>query len=129
MQQEFSEVEWIRTTQQNHPHLAEIAQQYGRMVEVAIMAGEFDRALNFVSMAFDAIKENHVTADSGVEAVAGERIASILETQARIRTVGDLCRRTANELLTIRNIDYPSLRRIVAGLEKYGFALKKINSL
>ena len=125
MAQQYSEVEWIRSTQQRNPHLAEIAQQHGRMVEVAIMAGEYDRALNIVSMAFEAIKENCVTAESNISAVAGERIASILEEQVRIRTVADVCRRTAAELLAIRNIDYPSLRRIVAGLEKYGFELKK----
>jgi alkylation response protein AidB-like acyl-CoA dehydrogenase len=55
MAQQFSEVEWIRSTQQRNPHLAEIAQQYGRMVEVAIMAGEYDRALNIVSMAFEEL--------------------------------------------------------------------------
>jgi hypothetical protein len=127
--QELSEIEWVRSVYENNPRLAEIAAQHARMIELAIMAGERDRAIGIVGLAFDAMIENCITTESSVADLVGERVASILDVGAKIKTVGQLCRWTTEELLTIRGIDYPSIRRIVERLQKNSLSLRKINSL
>jgi len=129
MAHQHSEIEWVRSVYENNPRLAEIATQHARMIELAIMAGERDRAIGIVGLAFDALVENCITTESSVADLVGERVASILDAGAKIKTVGQLCRWTAEELLTVRGIDYPSVRRIVDRLQKNNLSLRKNNSL
>ena len=125
MQQQTSEVAWLADAMARNPALAEIASQHSQMIFVAIMAGERDRALQIVSRAFETIDENVAGLDSHVGIVAGERTGAILEKNAGIRTVGQLCKRSFAELLAIRQIDYKTAGRIQERLEKFGFQLKK----
>ena len=129
MAHQHSEIEWVRSVYENNPRLAEIATQHARMIELAIMAGERDRAIGIVGLAFDALVEKCITTESSVADLVGERVASILDAGAKIKTVGQLCLWTAEELLTVRGIDYPSVRRIVDRLQKNNLSLRKNNSL
>ena len=125
IQQSTSEVAWLAEAMERNPILADIASQHSQMIFVAIMAGERERALQIVSRAFETIDENHATIDSHVGIVAGERAGAILEKNAGIRTVGQLCRRSFGDLIAIRQIDYTTAGRIQQRLEKFGFQLKK----
>jgi DNA-directed RNA polymerase alpha subunit len=123
--EESTDVVWLAEAMERNPILADIARQHSEMIFVAIMACERERALQIVSRAFETIDENHATAESHVCVVAGNRAGAILEKNAGIRTIGQLCKRTISQVLAIRGIDYNSLRQIITNLEKYGFALKK----
>jgi DNA-directed RNA polymerase alpha subunit len=122
---EATDVVWLAEAIERNPILADIARQHSEMIFVAIMACERDRAIQIVSRAFETIDENQATAASHVCIVAGNRAGAILEKNAGIRTIGQLCKRTLSQVLAIRGIDYNSLREIITKLEKYGFELKK----
>lgn len=122
---QIPKVDWLAKVCEEKPHLDEIATQHAEMVRMAILAGERDRAVGIIAMAFDCIQENVIQIDSPVVAVAGERAGAILEKNAGIKTVRQLCKRSFNELLAIRHIDYMTVGRIADRLEKFGFQLKK----
>lgn len=122
---ESTDIVWLAEAIERNPILADIARQHSEMIFVAIMACERDRAVQIVSRAFKTIDENQATISSHVGIVAGERAGAILEKNAGIRTIGQLCKRTYSQLLSIRGVDYMTAGRIVDRLEKFGFQLKK----
>lgn len=119
-----AEPEWLNRTRLNHPHLADIAEQHGRMVEVAILAGNRERALHIIDRAFASLDQNCIGMDSDIASILGERIACILD-KARIRTIGDLTGKTRNELLAIRHVGWKTLRKIIYAIQSHGYDLKK----
>jgi hypothetical protein len=118
------DMEWLNCKRLNHPHLADIAEQHGKMIEVAILAGDRQRAMQIVDRAFDSLDHNCIGYDSCVSAILGERIAAILAV-SRIRTIADLTKRTRADLLSIRQISWDTLRKIISAMHTHGYELKK----
>lgn len=108
----------------SNPDLSDLASQHGRMVELAIMHGDRERALDVVMRAFDLLSDKQVaTSSMPLEAILPLKIASIL-SKSGVVTVGDACRLGSSRLLEIKNINDSSLLTIREILLSHGWELK-----
>ena len=106
-----------------HPERAQIASQYGRMVEWAILRGEKKRAKDCVTMAFFELTRMTIATDStNVEAVLPEKIAAAL-VGAGIFTLKDLRFAGAGRVIEIQNMRHGAVAAIRSHLELYGYDL------
>lgn len=105
----------------------EIAEQHARMAELAMLAGERDRALAAINRAFETAKEvsgEFLTETSPLAGMLSVRIVTILDGNG-IRTVGDLIKYSPEELARVQQIRWKSVAIIQRQLEKHGFALAR----
>jgi len=107
--------------------LSQIAEQHGRMVEVAIMDGQKAKAHAAVDRAFEAIAQadiDRITPSSNLSAILKTRITTVLASRG-ISTVGQLCRRTREDLLQLDMIHHKSIDLIERQLAVYGLELSR----
>jgi len=108
----------------DHPHLAELAEQYGRMVEVAILRGDKFQAMVVVDRAFELLeRRDPITKQTSLYDILSMRHATILEKNG-ICTIGDLCSKSPEALGQIRNLSRRSALVIDRALRAAGFALR-----
>jgi DNA-directed RNA polymerase alpha subunit len=111
--------------QSKHPDLQDIAEQHGRMVELAILVGDRARALSLVERAFESLARPHsLDPSTPVAAVLNQRIATILMAGG-VRTVADLVSHTRHTLAEIHQIRYRSIDIIEEQLAKHGHMLRR----
>jgi DNA-directed RNA polymerase alpha subunit len=112
-------------TRQGNFELAEIASQHGRMVEIAILRGNRDMAIDIVKEAFRKLDEvDKVTEDTATVVILGNRIATIL-AGGGVNTVGDLVSHTRDTLVQIHGLRYRSVDLISEALAKHGLKLRR----
>ena len=108
----------------DHPHIRYIAQQHGRMLEVAIYRGNKTRALAVVEEAFrllgDSVRYDPATR---LDAVLSARLAGLLEA-SQITTIGQLCGLTRREISRFPQIRFTTCEKIEAELAEMGLSLK-----
>ena len=103
----------------------EIAMHHARMVEVALMRGEQDRAIRAVDRAFEVAREEQIVdLESPITKVCSHKTVGIFEA-LNINTVGDLIQCSAQELIMVANLRKKTVDNIQFELAKLGFELKK----
>ena len=107
------------------PIPAEIAMYHARLVEVALLKGEQDRAIRAVDRAFEVAREELCTdLESPVSKVCSHKTIGTLES-LNIHTIGDLIQCSAQELIMVANLRPKTVDNIQFQLAKLGFELKK----
>lgn len=107
------------------PIPAEIAMYHARLVEVALLKGEQDRAVRAVDRAFEVAREELCTdLNSPVSKVCSHKTIGTLES-LNIHTIGDLIQCSAQELIMVANLRSKTVDNIQFQLAKLGFELKK----
>ena len=103
----------------------EIAMHHARMVEVALMRGEQDRAIRAVDRAFEVAREEQIVdLESPITKVCSHKTVGILES-LNINTIGDLVQCSAQELIMVANLRKKTVDNIQFELAKFGYDLKK----
>lgn len=111
-----------------HPELAALARQHGRMLEVAILAGNQQRAEEVVHRAFATLNEKfELTASTRLDVFLADRLVTLLEA-ADIYCVGDLCAETRESLARISQIRATTISVIENKLQRYGWQLRRTES-
>ena len=106
-----------------HPDLAEIAQQHGRMLEVAIMHGNRAQAIAIVDRAFGMLVAGDIDMEAPLATILSERNATILN-RGGVATIGQLCECSRRDLLAIRNVSWRTLKKIILEMDRQGLRLK-----
>ena len=107
------------------PIPAEIAMYHARLVEVALLKGEQDRAVRAVDRAFEVAREELCTdLNSPVSKVCSHKTIGTLES-LNIHTIGDLIQCSSQELIMVANLRKKTVDNIEFELAKIGYRLKK----
>lgn len=107
--------------------LERIAEQHGRMVEVAIRSQEQAKAHAAVDRAFKILRERAedcLRDTDDVRRIASDRLTTILNA-AGVFTIGQLRSHSREELITIPQIRYRSAEILDQALSRYGLSLRK----
>lgn len=104
----------------------DIATQHARMVEVALLRGEYERALRAVDRAFEVARQADagIGLESPVSDICSIKVTNCLESVG-IETIGDLIQCSAQELLMVANIRNKSVDNLQFELGKLGLELRK----
>lgn len=107
--------------------IIQIASQYGRMVECAIVKGNHRMARSVIDQAFEALESTRYRM-AETDRLAGLfdiRIANLLESYG-IMTIGDICKCTKEYLVSLHGLRKRSVDLIEARIVKEGYRLKQI---
>jgi DNA-directed RNA polymerase alpha subunit len=103
-----------------------VIEQHARMAECAIITGEPAKAHAAIDRAFGAMAEAEsyqLADDDGIDMIASQRVTTILEN-AGVRTIGDLCRLTLDEVAGIRQSGPTIARKLQETLASQGLHLR-----
>jgi hypothetical protein len=111
-----------------NPRLWEIAQQHARMIEVAILRNNRDKAMAIVDRAFQTVASevSHIKLDA-IPTPIGQVIYGkplTLLSSAGIDTVEQLCGMTVDDLMEIPQVKEYRVRQISEQLRHFGLRLK-----
>jgi len=106
--------------------IREIAEQHARMVYLAILKLEPDRAYAAVDAGIEKLVERNrpVKLTDDISRVVQPRLIMLLRASG-VRTVGDLCAHSRTELQEMHRVTFKSLDIIERQLDKHGLGLRR----
>jgi DNA-directed RNA polymerase alpha subunit len=112
-----------------NPHRWQVARQAARMLEIAVLRNNRQRALAVVDYAFLILSEctvspHEIDEDLPIGAVISGRLLPLLQSGG-VHTVKQLCSMTADELMQIKQVKEKAVGQIVEQLRKYKLRLVK----